>query len=391
MYLWHLFLILTFTKLGGFLVRRAGQPAVLGELLAGIVLGPSLLHLIAPEPMINDLAQIGVILLMFLAGLETDVKQFVSAGVSSFVTALAGVIVPLLGGTLIGLGFGLSFGESAFLGTVLTATSVSISAQTLMELGKLRSKEGVVILGAAVIDDVLGIIVLTLVMALVGGEGHIALIIGKMALFFVAATWLGARVVSKLSHSRWVPKNLDTLTCLALAVVFLYSFLAKQAEVADITGAYLAGILLSRTPYHKKITEQTRAIAYSLLTPIFFASIGINAELSSLHGAWLLIGVITLFALVSKVVGCGLGALLTGFDVKGAVRVGIGMISRGEVALIVAMMGLHRGLVPQSLYAATVVMVLVTTIVTPMLLKWSFQENEKEATAVKPSLSSNAN
>lgn len=368
-----LILILVVARIGAIVSARIGQPAVLGQLLVGLILGPSLLGWVHPSASLADLAKIGVILLMFIAGLETDLPALRKAGLPATLVAIGGVAVPLAVGTYYTLKTGLDIHAALFVGTVLTATSVSISAQTLMELGKLRTREGTLILGAAVIDDVIGILVLTVVVGAHSGHGTSLWLVGlKLAAFFAAALLIGPRVLPALIRFADRHNGSEMLLTTALVFCFLLSLGAEWAGVADITGAYVAGILFGQTDVRRRVSGRSQVLAYSLLTPIFFANIGLNAQLRGLGPSLPGIAAIIVIAVLGKIIGCGAAALAVRCSPLEALRVGIGMVSRGEVALITASIGLSAGLMTRGVYTAMVVMVLVTTILTPPLLKASF-------------------
>jgi Kef-type K+ transport system membrane component KefB len=388
-------LILAAAKLAGATSKRLGQPAVFGEILVGLLLGPTLLDVLAWPifreaggttdthvpllGLITDLAEIGVILLMFVAGLETDLQQMRRVGHVAFWSAAGGVVLPFVGGVLTSAAFGLPvFWEGIFVGTILTATSVSISAQTLLELGVLRSREGMTILGAAVIDDVMGIIVLSFVVAFAEASANgvnlsqVALIILRMTLFFGVGL-LGARYFERLGrwgHGLGVSQGLLASVVL---VAFLYAWSAEYVGgVAAITGSYLAGVLFTRTSFKPQIDDGIHPLTYSLLVPIFFISIGLRANGRELGDQVWFTVILVSVAILAKALGCGLLAKICGFSRRESIRVGIGMISRGEVGLIVAGYGLGHRLIGQDVFSASVIMVLVTTMVTPPLLRLVF-------------------
>lgn len=342
--------------------------------------GPDAVHS-APDllAVVRDFADVGVILLMFVAGLETDLAEMRRVGKVAFWAAFGGVVLPMAGGIATAVLFGLPlYWEAIFIGTILTATSVSISAQTLMELGALRSREGATILGAAVIDDVMGIIVLSFVVAFArapeGGAdvGGVALIVVRMVLFFSLAIAAGRLLEPAL---RWVSRLGVSQAVLAAAVVIAlaYAWLAEYGGgVAAITGAYVAGLLLAQTPFKTTIDAGIHPLTYSLFVPIFFISIGLHANGRELGDSAAFTAVLILVAIVAKMAGSSLCARASGFTTKESVRVGAGMISRGEVGLIVAGYGLANGLISQQVFSTSVVMVLVTTMVTPPLLRLTF-------------------
>lgn len=387
-------LVIAASKAGGALSKRLGQPAVFGELMVGLLLGPTLINLLHffPAPgiheVVKDFAEFGVIFLMFLAGLETDLQQMRKVGLAALLGAIGGVFLPLAAGYGISQLFGYSHPESIFIGTVLTATSVSITAQTLFEMNKLRTKEGSTILGAAVIDDVMGLLVLSFVVALYGtgagahGDGSIMLILLKVILYVAVGIGLGylVRPLLRLAD-RW-PGSEVTLA-LAVAIGLVYAFSAEQfGGMAPITGAYLAGIVIAQEESLKhRITEKLSILAYGFFVPIFFVSIGLEANLlEALAGGALAFSVwIVLASVLTKVVGSGLGVKAIGFTWPESLRVGTGMVSRGEVALIVSGIGLTAGLIGAEIFSTMVLMTLFTTLVTPLLLRVVFRDGKGAA------------
>jgi Kef-type K+ transport system membrane component KefB len=314
---------------------------------------------------------------MFVAGMETDLERLKKVGRVAFSSAVGGVVLPMAGGMAISRIFGLGWKESVFVGTILTATSVSISAQTLMELKALRSKEGATIIGAAVIDDVLGVIVLSFVIAFSltegGGVRNIAVTVLAMAGFFVISIWAGVKYLEKITAKVVKVPASQALMAFVLVIIFLYAWAAEYlGQVAAITGSYIAGVLFARTRFREKIDEGIHPITYSMFVPVFFVSIGLRANGRDLTGAILFTALIVLVAILAKVVGCALGAGLTGFNKIESFRVGFGMVSRGEVGLIVASIGLTYGIIERDVFSIMVIMVLVTTMVTPLFLRSVF-------------------
>lgn len=390
----ELALIILAAKAAGYLSVRLGQPAVLGELLVGLVLGPSLLNMThwpvftsdQLEGMTSILAHLGVIFLMFVAGLEVDVRTMAQTGRIALLAGVSGVIAPVVLGALVALPFGFDFQHGLFVGLVLAATSVSISAQTLMELGVLRSRVGMALLGAAVVDDVLVILLLSAFVALAGGGGSILAIVWvlvRMLLFLGIALLLGVLVVPRAAGIVSRLPISEGVMSLAIVVTFLYSWAAEAlGGIAAITGAFLAGVIFARTPSRKVIEGKVHAIAYSWLVPVFFVSIGLETNVRTLGAAGIPIALAILgVALLSKVIGCGTGALVAGCTPGEALRLGVGMTSRGEVGLIVASVGLSSGLITDAIFASVVLMVLATTLVTPIVLRALYP---KEAKTGKP-------
>lgn len=380
-------IILLSTKVLGLLSERVHMPQVVGALIAGIILGPSVLGFVSETDFLVKTSEIGVIILMFLAGLDTDLDELKKTGFASFIIALIGVIVPLVGGLA---SFYLFFPDqgdpnhlmkATFIGVVLTATSVSITVETLREMGKLKGKVGTAILGAAIIDDILGLIVLTIISGLAvdttgaGAESTgnpIVEVLIRIVLFFVflAVVGLIAHKIFERMDKDWSGKRRIAIS--GLAFCFILSYIAEEVfGIADITGAYFAGLILCNIIRTREyIAKKLNIISYMFFSPLFFASIGIKCELSGMTGNLILFAVILLIvAILSKIVGCGLGAKLCHFTNHEALSVGIGMISRGEVALIVAQKGAQAGLINENLFPPIVLVVIVTTLITPILLK----------------------
>ena len=375
--------IIVAAKGGGYLSTRLGQPAVLGELLAGLVLGPTALDMLHwpifsnghLAETIHHLAHLGVLLLMFVAGLEVDFEAMASAGRPAALAGVMGVVAPVILGALVALLFGLDWQQSLIIGLVLAATSVSISAQTMMELGVLRSRVGVALLGAAVVDDVLVILFLSLFIALVeGGGGGILIILwvlAKMIIFLSLSTWLGARFIPRLAALIDRLPISEGVTALAIVITLLYAWTAEfLGGVAAITGAFLAGLLFARTSLRHHIEAGMHTIAYAWLVPIFFVSIGLEVNARALGRSGLPFALVIVgAALLSKLLGGGIGARLGGFSNRDALRLGVGMTSRGEVGLIVASVGLGAGLIGEDVFVSVVLMVLATTLLTPIMLR----------------------
>ncbi len=388
LYLLILALILASTKLFGLLSRKVNMPQVVGALLAGVLIGPTVLNLVGADnsvlaggdslAFINHTAEIGVIMLMFLAGIGTDFSELKKTGVASFIIALIGVIVPMAGsGLTYGLFYGFDFSnqlelcKTIFVGVVLMATSVSITVETLRELGKLKTKMGTAILGAAIIDDIIGIIVLTLVTGLQDPQVNPVESVVKIVLFFVFVVVCAVvvKLLSKIPKKFYAKKH--RIVIFGLSFAFVMSFCAEYFfGVADITGAYFAGLILCNYSSHEYIDEKVSIASFAFFSPVFFASIGIKTHVTSMDSTILWFTVVLLVvAILSKVVGCGLGAKLCKFNNKEALGIGIGMVSRGEVALIVAQKGNEAGIIDAALFPPIVVVVIVTTIITPILLK----------------------
>ncbi len=387
-FLFDIGLILISTKLLGLVTKRFHMPQVVGALLAGVILGPAGFNILHETEFIKQLAELGVIILMFSAGLETDIKELKNSGKSSFVIAALGVIVPLVGGFAVAFYF--NRGELAqpdanillqniFIGIVLTATSVSISVETLKEMGKLNTKSGNAILAAALIDDVIGIIALTVITSIADPDVNILLVLIKIVLFFVFCVVAG---IISFKVFDWYMKrskrNLHRFPILAFVLCLIMSFVAEYVfGVASITGAFVAGLIVSNTSKAEYIESKFEPLSYLMLSPIFFASIGISVVIPKMTGDIIAFAIILLLvAILTKIFGCALGAKLCKFSNKQSIQIGTGMVSRGEVALIVASKGSGLGLMSPILFGPLVIMVVVTTIITPILLKFSFKSHQ---------------
>jgi Kef-type K+ transport system membrane component KefB len=393
-------IIIVAAKVGGFISTRFNQPSVLGELLAGLVLGPTVLdmlhnwtlffqHAETLEELLALMAELGVILLMLLAGLELHLPDLLNAGKVSALSGVLGVLVPLGLGYGVAVFFGSGNQEALFLGLTLAATSVSISAQTLMELNVLRSRVGLALLGAAVFDDILVILVLSISFVLIGenagGLSGVLLTILKMVLYIGAASAIGLWVLPWLAHRiNRLPISKGTLA-FVLVVCLLYAYAAEVfGGMAAITGAFLAGLFLGRTQIRDEIEEGISALAYAFFVPIFFVDIGLEVNLRAISGnAWWFAAVFTIIAIISKISGSGLGAKIAGFTNREAFQLGIGMVSRGEVGLIVASFALTVGLISRESFSIAVFMVIMATLVTPPMLRAAFANRTEAASGTK--------
>lgn len=397
--LWIAIILIT-TKVFGILCKAIHLPEVVGALLAGVVLGPSVLGLMTTAgdtgSFLADTAELGVIFLMFSAGLDTDLKELKSNIGASLVTATIGVIVPLVGGFF---AFGLYFHQDftdynaflkcLFVGVVLTATSVSITVETLREMGKLQGKVGTTILGAAIIDDILGMIVLAVVSSMKDTSVSPGTVLAKILLYAVLIVVLFL-LVGRLEFVVEKADGMRRVAIFAIAFCMLLAYVSEKTfGIADITGAYFAGIMLSRSKVRGYIDIKIHDVSTTFFSAIFFASIGIKVSLDGMGvSIWVFALILTVVACITKVVGCGLGAKICRFTNKESIQVGVGMISRGEVALIVAEKGRQCGLIDEDMFAPIIMVVIVTTLVTPILLKVAFHEKggnsgEKEEPAAE--------
>jgi len=378
-FLLDLAIILISTKIFGIFSKKVKMPQVVGALVAGVIMGPAVLGIIHETDFIKKLAELGVIVLMFSAGMEIDIKELKNSGKSGLIAAVMGVIFPLVGGFAVAALFNGGFSnmsdkvflQNVFIGVILTATSVSITVETLKELGHLNSKSGTIILSAALIDDVLGIVMLTLVSGMSDTSISIMTVLLKIVVFFVLSGIVGFIFYKLFDKFTGEQKEKRRYVVIAFSFCLILSYAAEHFfGVADITGAFIAGIVLSNTKQVHFINRRFDILSYVLIAPMFFASVGLSIDQIIFTWRELALTAVLLFvAVITKIFGCGIGAKISGCSTKEAIRVGTGMISRGEVALIVANKGLMLGLLPQIFTAPVVLVVVVTTIITPILLK----------------------
>ena len=383
-------IIVVFAKVFGLIARKLKAPQVVGEIIAGLVVGPSVLGIVKLNQFLDICAGLGVVLLMFSAGLGTNLKQLLHTGVKALLIACAGVLVPLIGGTLLYMGFyGFSaigtpqFFTAVFIGVIMTATSVSITVETLKELGKLKTELGTTILSAAIIDDVIGIMVLTFVIGFKNPDSNPGFVALSTLAFFALSVVLGFVIYKafKIIDKRW--PHTRRIPILALALCFGLSYVAEKVfGIADITGAYVAGIILSKLHDSDYIEQKMDINSYMIFGPIFFASIGLKTEISGF--TWELLLFLLAFvavALVSKIIGCGAMSRLCGFKGSDTLKVGVGMMTRGEVALIVAQRGLTEGMIGSQYFTSVILLIIVSSILTPIILKLLYARDEKKQAA----------
>ncbi|MDU7441823.1 MAG: cation:proton antiporter [Clostridium sp.] len=394
-YLLDIALILLSTKCLSLLTRRFNLPQVVGALLAGLILGPAMFNILNETEFISQMAELGVIVLLFTAGLESNIDELKESGKASLIIASLGVIIPLFGGFAVAEMFKneeivnvSSTVQSIFIGIVLTATSVSITVETLKELGKLSTRSGNAILGAAIIDDILGILALTVITSISDPQVNLKTVILKVIGFFIFALISG--LIIAVLFDKWTHKyNVDKrrFVIFAFVICLLMSFSAEEFfGVADITGAFIAGLILSKNNERDYIKNRFETVSYMLLSPMFFASIGICITLPKMDLRILsLTLLLTIVAIFTKIIGCGVGAKICRYTNKESVQIGIGMISRGEVALIVASKGMALGLMSDYFVGPIIIMVLITTIITPAFLKMVFK-NGKVDNYIEPTI-----
>lgn len=378
----NIVLILIFTKIGGIISRKLKMPEVLGALIAGVVLGPVVLNIVQYDDNIKLLADIGVIMLMFLAGLETNVEEFKKSGLSSFIIGAAGIVLPLVLGTLSAYLFFDNFLENVFVGVILTATSVSITVETLKELGKLNTKTGINILGAAVIDDILGLMLISVVLAVAQTSGSstgeaeilsLVFVFIKIILFCVFAIMGVVYLPQFINKFKNHIKPGRELLTFSIASALLVAYIAEVLGIAAITGAYICGLMFSSSAHKEYLERNIKAISSGFLSLIFFASVGIEANLKGINLEVLFITIVMfIIAVAGKLIGCGGAARLLKMSKSESLQIGTGMISRGEVAIITANIGLQERIITEEIFLPTLIVVILTTIITPVLLKLSF-------------------
>ncbi|MBQ1507520.1 MAG: cation:proton antiporter [Ruminococcus sp.] len=379
-------IIIIAAKLFGLLARRLRAPQVVGEIVAGLLIGPSVLGIVQLNDFLSQAAEIGVILLMFSAGLGTNLKDLLKTGPKALAIACAGVAVPLLGGTLLYMGFyGASpwgsekFFTAVFIGVIMTATSVSITVETLKELGKLKSDIGTTILNAAIIDDVIGILVLTFVIGFKNPEANPGWVALSTVLFFVTAIVVGFIIYKVFKYFDKRYPRTRRIPIMALALCFGFAYIAEKFfGIADITGAYVAGIVLCSLRDAVYIEEKMDINSYMIFGPIFFASIGLKTSIDNLSLDLVLFSLgFVAVALITKIVGCGLVSRLCRFNWDDSLKIGVGMMTRGEVALIVAQKGLAVGMIESSYFTSVILLIIVSSIVTPIVLKLLYSRDNR--------------
>lgn len=383
-------ILIASAKLGGYLIKRLGQPAVVGEVLAGLILGPSLLDLFN-LPIFTDthlpieiehLAELGVLLLMFLAGIELHLEDLARSGKVAILTGSAGFLLTL------GMGYGLAsifsfdLQSALFIGLMLAPTSIGISAQTLMELKQLRSRVGVTLLGAAAIDDILSVLGISIFLAFFlegsGGEfSSIVLILIKMILFLAIASAIGILVIPRLTRVVERMQISQGLVSLAFIVALLYAWSAEAlGQMATIIGAFIAGLFFSRSEYKESISRGFSSIAYGVFVPIFFINVGLSADVRQIpiDGLLLLAGMLVV-VMVSKIAGSIFGGRIGKLSFQEILQLGFGMNPRGEVVLIIATIGITEGMISTEIFSIAVVLVIITTLMTPPILRYLFSKS----------------
>ena len=384
----QLAVIVVAAKFFGLVARKIHAPQVAGEIVAGLIIGPSLLGIVQPSDFLSGMSEIGVIMLMFTAGLGTDIRQLKETGVKATVIACAGVFIPLICGTILYMCFyGFShvgseaFYKAVFVGTILTATSVSITVEALKELGHLSGKIGTTIMSAAIIDDVIGIIVLTIVIGFKDPSADIVSVILHTVLFFVFAIGVG---IITYHIFKWVDRRYPhtrRIPIMGMALAFILAYIADSYfSVADITGAYIAGVILSSLDDSDYISRRVDINSYMLFGPVFFCSIGLQTDVRTLDSTILLFSIgFVIVGLLSKILGCGSVSKLMGYTWADSFKIGVGMMTRGEVALIVAQRGLAAGMMNQAYFTAVILLIIASSIITPIVLKILYEKYPEAA------------
>ncbi len=383
----NLAIIIISAKLFGLIARKLKAPQVAGEIIAGLIIGPSLLDLVEETDFLTGIAEIGVILLMFSAGLETDLDKLKKSGLKATAIAVSGVFVPLVLGALLYMCFygfcapnSKEFIEAVFIGTILTATSVSITVQALKELGKISTDVGTTIMSAAIIDDVIGIVVLTAVLGLKEPDAKIGMVCVKTIAFFVLSVVVGIVIfnIMKAIDKRW--PHTRRIPIIGMTLAFAWSYVAdKYFGVADITGAYVAGIMLSSLDDSAYIDRKMDINSYMIFGPVFFASVGLQTNLKEIDVTILAFSVaFVLVGLFAKVLGCGLVSKFLRYSNSDCLKIGVGMMTRGEVALIVAQRGLKAQIIDTRYFTAVILLIVISSIITPIMLKAIYARDEKK-------------
>ena len=386
-YLLDLALILLTTKALGIITKKFKMPQVVGALLAGLVFGPAVLNILKETNFIIQLAELGVILLMFSAGMETDLTELKKTGKASFIIAIFGVLIPLIGGFLVAYIFSSldnsttnTLLQNIFIGVILTATSVSITVETLKEMGKLNTSAGTAILGAAIIDDILGIVLLTIISSMTNSSVNVWFVLLKIVVYFIFVIGVGV-IVYKLFDTWMKYENGDKRRFITAALVFclLLSYISEEIfGVADITGAFIAGLIISNVYRKEYVARRLDIISYSLLSQVFFASIGLKVALDNMSiGIVFFVITLTIVAILTKTIGAGIGAKICKFSNRECIQIGTGMVSRGEVALIVASKGAELGMLSNIMLGPIVIVVVVSTMISPILLNIAFKDKEE--------------
>lgn len=388
-FLGTLCLILITTSLAGHFSRRIGIPAVIGQLLVGIIIGPAVLGWVHNNAFIHTFSEIGVIILMFIAGLESDLGMLKKYFKPSLAVAFSGVVFPVVLIYFFGKLFHFSFEQALFLGVTFSATSVSISVEVLKELKRLKSKEGTTILGAAVIDDIISVIILSVLVSMFsnvakaqGGHHSNNLWVSFLldVLYFVGIFFLFEWIAPKMMRLGEHLKVASSVTLMSIVLCLGMAWLAEQVGLSDVVGAFFAGVAIAQTPYKREVDSNVEPIGYAVFIPVFFVSIGLNMTFKGFFDDLIFIIMLTILALITKWLGCGLGVKVLGMNYDSMNIIGSGMVSRGEMALIIAQIGYEAHLLSSEYYSGVIFVIILTTLAAPFMLKAAIKRqiyNEK--------------
>ena len=374
-YLLDILLIILVVKVFTMLTQKIKMPKVLGGLIAGIVLGPAMLNIVQNSTILEALSKFGIILIMFLAGMETSIKKFIADSNKYVIIAAVGVVVPLILGAIFSLIYVQDFKTNLFFGAVITATSVSITVETLIEMKKIKSSVGLAILGAGVVDDIMGILFLTIIMN--SGNLHIttfAIMLLKIIIFFGMALILGLSLFKVFEKIEKKDVKTEQMPTYSIAFALILAYIAERLGVSGIIGAYIAGLVIGNTEKGRKVKGKIDLVVGMIFSPIFFASIGLNlGKINFSISVWVFILIFTAVTIISKIIGNGLGAKICGYSNEKSVQIGIGMATRGEVALIMADEAEKIGLINEEIFSIVIITVFLVTLITPILLHYSFK------------------
>ena len=379
-------IIIAVAELFALLSRKIKLPQVVGQIIAGLLIGPCVLGWVHNTEYVKIFAEVGVVLIMFSAGLETDLKTLLKTGPIAILIAIMGVAVPLVLGTVVTMIFrGWSavgtpeFYKALFIGVILTATSVSITVQTLKEMGKLQTEPGTTIVSAAIIDDVIGIVVLTVVLGMAKGDNSgVGSILLKTGLFFILAVGIGFLLYKLYSFLDKRYPHRRRIVIISIVLCFALAYVAEHFfGIAEITGAFGAGVILCNIPDSSYVDRRVNITSYLFFAPIFFASIGLKTDLTGITwGLMAFAGAFVVVALVSKIIGCGFAGKVTGHTWKESLVIGIGMMTRGEVALIIAQKGIDAGIISADEFTPVILLIIFSSVLTPIFLKLAFKSTK---------------
>lgn len=377
-FLLQLVVIILTTKIAGTVSMKFGQPSVLGEIIIGIIIGPAVLGWIHSNELLTTFSELGIIFLMFFAGIETNINVLKESIKPALSVATMGVILPFIGGFLVGLQFGMDVIHALFLGVVLTATSVSISVQTFRELNFLHTKESTVVLGAAIADDIIGLIILAVMLSLtIGQDLSVTSILIKQLLFFTVILCCNKWLLPIL-NKRILQSSIQYSSIIfSIVICFTYAYFAEFMGISSIIGAFFAGIAFSGTAISKPLNDSVYPTVSILFIPVFFVSIGLEVAFQGFFDQIWFIIILTLVAVITKIIGAAIGARLAGFAGLSTLIIGIAMVSRGEVALITSKIGLQNGLFTEQYFTPIIIAIVATTLITPPLLKIFIHKNQK--------------